>query len=339
MKKLKIGINGFGRIGKSILQIYAAKHFPNLKIAAINFASGNLQKHLHFLKYDSIHGHFPYAIQIDEKTFNVKEDKIKAVFTRNIHEIDWETQGVDLVLECSGIFNSRELSYKHIKSGAKKIIVSAPCKEADSTIVYGVNTESLSPNDEIISAGSCTTNCLAPIVKVLHEAFDIEHGFMTTIHSYTNDQRLLDGSHKDLRRARAANLSIIPTTTGAAKSIGLVLPELSGKLDGAAVRVPVPNVSMIDFKFTCNKKISSNDINFIMKDTAKNKMKGVVDVSNEELVSIDFNNNLNSAIFDTTQTKVIDNKFGRIVAWYDNEWGFACRMLDIAQFIATRFAQ
>lgn len=334
MAKINIAINGIGRIGKNIFRRFFEKEYENLNLVAINLGESNIQSKLHLLKYDSIHGTFNDVDRIENDKIFVKGQSINIIKERNIKNINWKNHNVDLILECTGNFNSKELSLRHIERGAKKVLVSAPCKNADNMVVLGVNHDKLSSEDRVVSIGSCTTNCLAPIAKILDENFGIKSGFMTTIHSYTNDQRIIDGGHKDLRRARAAAMSIIPTTTGAAKSIGLILPNLKGKLDGAAVRVPTPNVSMIDLSFISNKDISSIEINEIMRQNSKGNYRGIVGVAEDELVSIDFNHTTASAIFDVSETKVINKNFCRVVAWYDNEWAFSCRMLEIANLMA-----
>ena len=334
MAKINIAINGIGRIGKNIFRRFFEKEYENINLVAINLGESNIKSKLHLLKYDSTHGTFNAIDKIEDDKIFIKGQSIDIIKERDIKNINWKDYNVDLILECTGNFNSKELSLRHIERGAKKVLVSAPCKDADNMVVLGVNHDKLSSEDRVVSIGSCTTNCLAPIAKILDENFGIKSGFMTTIHSYTNDQRIIDGGHKDLRRARAAAMSIIPTTTGAAKSIGLILPNLKGKLDGAAVRVPTPNVSMIDLSFISNKDTSSIEINEIMRQNSKGNYKGIVEVAEDELVSIDFNHTTASAIFDVGETKVINKNFCRVVAWYDNEWAFSCRMLEIANLMA-----
>ncbi len=334
MIRTNIAINGVGRIGKNVFRRFFEKEYKNLNLVAINLGESNIDAKLHLLKYDSVHGYFSGIDWIKNDEISVKGNRVKLITQRDINNINWSDYGVDIVLECTGSFNNREASYQHIKQGAKKVLVSAPCKNADKMIIYGVNHQNLESNDEVISVGSCTTNCLAPIAKILDENFGIESGFMTTIHSYTNDQRIIDSGHNDLRRARAAAVSMIPTTTGATKSIGLVLPNLKGKLDGAAIRVPTPNVSMIDLSFYSSKETSTDEINNIMKQEVATHYKGIVEIVEEPLVSIDFNHTIASAIFDITETKVINKRFCRVVAWYDNEWAFSCRMLETASLMA-----
>ncbi len=330
MNKINLGINGLGRIGRCVLRaIFELKRDNIFNIISVN-GPASIEEHAHLLKYDSVHGTFPGEIEAQDKQFLINNKIIHLQQERDLNKLNWNK--VDIVLECTGRFNDRESAATHLQRGAQKIIVSAPCKNADSVIVYGVNEEKLTQQDQVISIGSCTTNCLAPIAKIINDSIGIESGFMTTIHSYTNDQRLLDGSHKDLRRARAAAISMIPTSTGAAKTLGLVLPELEGKLDGSAIRVPTPNVSMIDLSFVASKDTSIEDINQIVQ-TTNNK---VIDIAKAPLVSIDFNHNNHSAIFDPFETKVINKRFCRIVAWYDNEWAFSVRMLDVAKLLADK---
>jgi glyceraldehyde 3-phosphate dehydrogenase len=328
MKK-NIAINGVGRIGKNVFRRYFEQTPENCNLQAINLGSNNIAAKLHLLQYDSIHGKARINIeQVTADSIVVNGHKIQLVKERDINNINWADYNVDLVLECTGSFNNKTAAYQHIGQGAKKVIVSAPCTDAHSTIVIGANDENLASNHEVISIGSCTTNCLAPVAKILDDAFTIESGFVTTIHAYTNDQNLVDSSHKDLRRARSAALSMIPTTTGAAQSIGVVLPKLSGKLSGAAVRVPTQNVSMIDFVFNTKEATSADGINKLFQDRSN---RDIVDFVNIPLVSIDHNHTTASAIFDCLETRVIQNKMARIVAWYDNEWAFSCRMLELAQ--------
>lgn len=330
---LNFAINGFGRIGKSILRaLVESSEYDGLNCKAINIGSNNLETHLHLLKYDSTHGVFNRAKAIDDQTIDIGFGPIAVFRERDPNKLNW--QGIDLVMECTGTLTKKESANKHIDNGAKRVLVSAPCENSDATIIYGVNEQLLNSNHKVISIGSCTTNCLAPLAKILNDYVGIESGFMTTIHAYTNDQNILDSSHKDKRRARAAALSIIPTSTGAAKAIGIVIPELSGKLDGIAIRVPTPNVSLVDLTFLSAKPTTAYELNqLFMK--AKEKMKPVLDVATEELVSVDFNHNRFSCVVDATQTKVINNNFCRVAAWYDNEWGFANRMLDIAKLIGN----
>lgn len=329
---VKVGINGLGRIGRCVLRAWAESRRKDVEIVAVN-ASGPIERHVHLLKYDSTHGTFSGEVNGTENSISINGKKIKRFNEREPAKILWKDAGVEVVLECTGAFIKRTDAALHLRSGVKKVIISAPSSDADSMIVYGVNNDMLKKEHEVISVGSCTTNCLAPVAKVLNDAVGIESGFMTTIHAYTNDQRVLDSSHKDLRRARAGALSMIPTSTGAARAIGKVLPELEGKLDGIAVRVPTPNVSLVDLTFTSGKKITTGEINKIMEKAAKGPMKEVLEINHEELVSVDFNNNPHSAVFDATQTYVIGGNLCRVAAWYDNEWGFSLRMLDVASLV------
>ena len=334
---IKFAINGFGRIGKSVLRVLAERRDHNMECVVVNCgSSGDLKSQLHLFKYDSTHGHTVGVSQIDDSTFELNGHKIKAIFENDVSKINWAELGVDVVMDCTGKFTSRDKAMQHIQSGAKKVMISAPADSADATIVYGVNHSILSPMDQIISIGSCTTNCLSPIAKILNDEIGIESGFMTTIHAYTNDQVLLDGYHSDLRRARSASASMIPTSTGAAKAIGLVIPELNGKLDGVAVRVPVQNVSMIEFVFNAAKDTSVDQINSIISAASKvGPMSKVLSYNDEPLVSVDFNHSPYSSIFDSTLTKVIGGRMCKVSAWYDNEWGFSNRMLDVLNLLGN----
>ena len=327
---LKIGINGFGRIGRMVLRAIIENNIKELEVTAINNRV-NAEVSSFLLKHDTVHGKFKAKINHSEKSIEINGKKINMIHEMEISKIDWKKYKVDVVLECTGKFNTKEKSAQHIKSGAKKVIVSAPCKGA-ANIVFGVNEKSLKSSEQVISAASCTTNCLAPVAKVLNDSFGIERGFMTTIHSYTTDQRLLDNSHKDLRRARGASNSMIPTTTGATKSLGDVIPELKGKVEGISIRVPTPNVSLIEFVFSSNKNLSIEKINDAFLKASKSKLKNILDTSSEPLVSSDFNHNPHSAIVDLSLTKVVENKMAKVSAWYDNEWGFASRMCDLANY-------
>jgi glyceraldehyde 3-phosphate dehydrogenase len=334
---LKIAINGFGRIGRMILRAYEeAKQYHNIEIVCINDLTDK-KTNLYLLKYDSIHGLFQGEIKETEDGISIDGKNIKMISERNPENINWSALGVDIVFECSGVFTKKIDAEKHLAAGAKRVIVSAPSEDADITVVYAINHRNLHNSHEVISNGSCTTNCLAPIVYLLDRAFEIESGFMTTIHSYTGDQRLIDTSHKDLRRARAATLSMIPSTTGAAKALGLVLPQLQGKLDGTAIRVPTPNVSLVDLTCTLKKSATVEKINEVMQNAANTELRGILGYNSEALVSCDFNHSKMSSIFDSTGTTVIGNKFCRVVSWYDNEFGFSNRMLDIAEYLATTF--
>ena len=327
---IKIGINGFGRIGRMVLRSIVENNRKDIDVVAINNrAKSEISNFL--LKHDTVHGKFKADLNYSDQSLNINGKKIAMMHETEISKIHWKKHKVDIVLECTGKFNTKEKSAQHIKSGVKKVIVSAPCKGAIN-IVFGVNHNILKKSDEVISAASCTTNCLAPIAQVINDEFGIERGFMTTIHSYTTDQRLLDNSHKDLRRARSAPSSMIPTTTGATKSLGDVIPSLKGKVEGISIRVPTSNVSLIEFVFSSSKDLTVEKINNSFKKASKSKLKNILEVNNDPLVSSDFNHNPSSAIVDTTLTKVIDNKMAKVSAWYDNEWGFACRMCDLANY-------
>ncbi|MAV01881.1 MAG: type I glyceraldehyde-3-phosphate dehydrogenase [Rhodobacteraceae bacterium] len=329
---IKIGINGMGRIGRCTLASIIENDRNDLEVIKIN-ASGPIETNAHLLKYDSVHGKFKNNIEIDNDTMNVGKGPIKVFSSYDPADLDWS--GVDVLLECSGKFKSREKAQLHLNQGAQKILISAPGKNVDKTIVYGVNHDKLTPKDLIVSNASCTTNCLAPIAKVLNDAIGIKNGIMTTIHSYTGDQPTLDRRHSNLYRARAAALSIIPTSTGAAKAIGEVLPELNGKLDGSALRVPTPNVSAVDLTFTANIDTSVREINEIIARAANSSMKNIISYETEPKVSIDFNHEPYSANFAPDQTKVIQDRLVRVLVWYDNEWGFSCRMVDNALLMGS----
>lgn len=323
---IRVAINGYGRIGRCILRaLFEYKRQNEIEIVAINDLSG-IEVTAHLTRYDSTHGHFASEVTIEGKTLVVDGHPIRVLAERDPINLPWKDLNIDVVLECTGYFTHRQDAMKHIEAGAKKVLISAPSKEADATIVYGVNDHILKPSDIIVSNASCTTNCLAPVIKPLSDALGVENGLLNTVHAYTKDQMLLDGSHKDLRRARSATQSIIPTKTGAASALGLVIPELAGKLDGFAMRVPVLNVSVIDLTFNAMRATSVSEVNEIVRN-AKSK---VLHINDELLVSCDFNHNPASAIFDTTETKVF-GKLVKVVAWYDNEWGFSNRMLDTAQ--------
>ncbi len=330
---LKIGINGLGRIGRMVIRsIFENNNNKNIEIKHINNRS-NSEISGKLLKHDSIHGKFNSEIKFDNKSITIGKQKISFSQETNIENINWKKYDVDYVFECTGKFNSKEKLLPHLKNGAKKVIVSAPCKNADKTIVYGVNENTLKKNDKIISAASCTTNCLAPVAYVLNNSYQIEKGFMTTIHAFTTDQRILDNSHKDPRRARSASQSIVPTSTGASKAIGDIIPSLKGKLEGVAMRVPTPNVSLIELVFCTKKDLSVEKINKSFLDESKKSLKGVLDITKEKLVSIDFNHNSFSAIIDASLTSVVGKNMGKISAWYDNEWGFSNRMCDLVKYI------
>ena len=330
--KVKVGINGLGRIGRMVIRSIIENKNKNIEIKQINNRS-DLKNGSQLLKYDSIHGKFDADIRFNEKNLFINNKKISYSRETETDKINWKKNDVDIVLECTGKNNSKEKSLQHIKNGAKKVIVSAPCKNADKTIVYGINHKSIKKNDLIISAASCTTNCLAPVAYILNNEFEIDRGFMTTIHSYTTDQRLLDNSHKDPRRARSAAQSIVPTSTGASRALGEIIPELNGKIEGLAMRVPTPNVSLVDLVFNSKKKLTINKINNSFKKASRKNLKNILEVTEENLVSIDFNHNSNSAIVDLSLTNVVGDKMGKVSAWYDNEWGFASRMSDLAEYI------
>jgi len=333
---VKIGINGFGRIGRNIFRaLHERKDLNDIDIVAINDL-GDASTNAHLLKFDTAHGKFSKNVECDEKNLVVDEKKIHAFSERNPENIPWKDANVDIVLECTGIFTSKSQCTKHIEGGAKKVIISAPGKsDVDATIVYGVNHQTLDSSHKVISNASCTTNCLAPIAKVLNDEIGIEGGIMTTVHSYTNDQVLTDVYHSDLRRARSATQSMIPTKTGAAAAVGLVLPELQGLLDGFAIRVPTINVSFVDFTFSTKRKTSLNEINETIKLASDTTLKGVLGYNELPLVSIDFNHTVHSSIFDSTLTKVINGNQVKVCSWYDNEWGFSNRMLDVAHYFSS----
>jgi len=328
--KIKVGINGMGRIGRMIVRSIIENNYKNIEIRHINNRT-SAEVCSALLKHDSIHGKFDAEIDYDEKHLSINKNKITFSQKTDLNDINWKTYGVDYVFECTGKFNSKEKLLPHLSNGAKKVIVSAPCKNADKTIVFGVNELELKKNDNIISAASCTTNCLAPVAHVLNKNFEIEKGFMTTIHSFTSDQRILDNSHKDPRRARSANQSIVPTSTGASKAIGEIIPSLKGKLEGIAMRVPTPNVSLIELIFCTKKDLSIDKINSaFLNFSKKNK---VLEITQEKLVSIDFNHNPASSIVDISLTNTVGKNMGKVSAWYDNEWGFSNRMCDIAEHL------
>ena len=329
---IKIGINGMGRIGRMVVRSIVESQNKKIKIQHINNRS-NSQVTCMLLKNDSIHGKFNANIDFGDSHITINKKRISFSQISKIEDINWKKLNVDYVFECTGKFNSKEKLLTHVKNGAKKVIVSAPCKNADKTIVFGVNENKLSREDKIISAASCTTNCLAPVAHVLNENFEIEKGFMTTIHSFTSDQRILDNSHKDPRRARSASQSIVPTSTGASKAIGEIIPSLKGKLEGVAMRVPTPNVSLIELVFCTKREIDKERINDAFEKASKRKFKNILEITNEKLVSIDFNHNSASAIIDASLTNVVGKNMGKISAWYDNEWGFSNRMCDIAEKI------
>ena len=327
---VNVAISGFGRIGRLVLRSIIESKRKDINVVAINDLAP-IETNAFLLSKDTVHGPLNEKISVKRNKIMVGKKAITVLNQRDPQKLPWKRLKIDVTLECTGLFTSKEKASMHLKAGAKKVLVSAPCSNADKTIVYGVNDEEITRDDLVVSNASCTTNCLAPVAKVLHEKFGIVHGYMTTIHSYTGDQSVLDTYHPDLRRARAAALSMIPTSTGAAKAVGLVMPELSGKLDGTAIRVPTPNVSLIDFKFVSKKRMSVETINKAMSAASRSKnLMGILSVYSDPLVSNDFNHNPSSSNFDLTQTQVIDGKFGRVLSWYDNEWGFSNRMCDTA---------
>ena len=327
---VNVAISGFGRIGRLILRSIIESGRKDVNVLAINDLAP-IETNAFLLSNDTVHGPLKQKISVSKNKIIIGKKSVIVYSERDPSKLPWKKLKIDIALECTGLFTSKDKAGMHIKAGAKKVLVSAPCSDADKTIVYGVNEDVLGKNDLVVSNASCTTNCLAPVAKVLHDNFSIVHGYMTTIHAFTGDQSVLDTFHPDLRRARAASLSMIPTSTGAAKAVGLVMPELSGKLDGTAIRVPTPNVSLIDFKFVARKKMTTQKINKLMESAAKSKkLKGILSVNSEPLVSSDFNHNPSSSNFDLTQTQVIESTFGRVLSWYDNEWGFSNRMCDTA---------
>ena len=330
--KIKVGINGMGRIGRMIVRAIIENNNQNIEIKHINNRT-NSEACSALLKYDSIHGKFNAEIGFDKDHLIINKKKISFGQETDLSNINWRKFGVDYVFECTGKFNSKDKLIPHIDNGAKKVIVSAPCKGADKTIVFGVNEKELKKNDNIISAASCTTNCLAPVANVLNENFQIEKGFMTTIHAFTSDQRILDNSHKDPRRARSASQSIVPTSTGASKAIGEIIPALKGKLEGVAMRVPTPNVSLVELVFCTKKDLSVEKINSVFQNFCKKQKNNVIEITQEKLVSVDFNHNPASSIVDASLTNVVGKNMGKISVWYDNEWGFSNRMCDIAEHL------
>jgi glyceraldehyde 3-phosphate dehydrogenase len=326
---VKVAINGFGRIGRNVLRAIIESGRKDIEVVAINDL-GPVETNAHLLRFDSVHGRFPHEVKVKGETIDVGRGPIRVTAIKDPAALPHKELGVDVALECTGIFTSKEKASAHLKAGAKRVLVSAPADGADLTVVYGVNHDKLTREHLVVSNASCTTNCLAPVAKVLNDTVGIEKGFMTTIHAYTGDQPTLDTMHKDLYRARAASLSMIPTTTGAAKAVGLVLPELNGKLDGTAIRVPTPNVSVVDFKFVAKRKTSKDEINEAVKRAASQSLKGILGVTDQPNVSIDFNHDSHSSVFHLDQTKVMDGTLVRVLSWYDNEWGFSNRMGDTA---------
>jgi glyceraldehyde 3-phosphate dehydrogenase len=333
---VKVAINGFGRIGRNILRAIVESGRKDVQVVAINDL-GPVETNAHLLRYDSVHGRFPHEVKVSGDSIDVGMGKIKVTAIKNPAELPHKALGVDIALECTGLFTARDKAKAHLEAGARRVLISAPGESADLTVVYGVNHDKLTSDHLVVSNGSCTTNCLAPVAKVLHDTIGIERGYMTTVHSYTGDQPVLDTMHKDLYRARAASLSLIPTTTGAAKALGLVLPELQGKLDGSAIRVPTPNVSLIDLKVVASRKTSAEEVNAAMKRASEQEMKGVLNYTTAPNVSMDFNHDPHSATFHMDQTKVIDGTFVRVLSWYDNEWGFSNRMADTAVAMGKLF--
>lgn len=326
---VKVAVNGFGRIGRNVVRAIYESGRKDIDVVAINDL-GPVETNAHLLRYDSVHGRFPGEVIVDGDTIRVGDESFKVFAERDPSKLPWGDLGVDIVLECTGIFTSKDKASAHLQGGAKRVLVSAPADNADLTVVYGVNHDKITSEHIVLSNASCTTNCLAPVAKVLNEAFGIEKGFMTTVHSYTGDQPTLDTMHKDLYRARAAAMSMIPTSTGAAKAVGLVLPELKGKLDGVSIRVPTPNVSVIDFKFVPKRKVTAEEVNNAIIAAAEGAMKGILSYTRDPLVSIDINHNPASSTFALDQTKVIEGDLVRVMSWYDNEWGFSNRMADVA---------
>ncbi len=330
---VRVSINGFGRIGRNILRAIYESGRTDIKVVAINDL-GDVEMNAYLLKRDSVHGPFPGDVAVDGNDIIVNGDRIRVTAIRNPEELPWGEENVDVAMECTGIFTKRDAAAKHLTAGAKKVLISAPGTDSDNTIVYGVNHETLTKDSKIVSNASCTTNCMSPVVKVLNDLIGIEHGYMTTVHAYTGDQPVLDTLHSDPRRARAAAVSMIPTSTGAAKAVGLVLPELAGKLDGSAIRVPTPNVSLVDLKFVASRDTTAEEVNEAIKAAAEGDMAGILGYEDMPAVSIDFNHNANSSTFDSSQTNVVEGNFVRILSWYDNEWGFSNRMSDTAVYMA-----
>jgi glyceraldehyde 3-phosphate dehydrogenase len=330
---VKVGINGFGRIGRNFFR--AAYKDPSLQIVAVNDIT-DAKTLAHLLKYDSVHGRFEASVEVKENAIVVNGKEVQVLACKDAADLPWGKLGVEVVIECTGRYTDRDGAGKHIAAGAKRVIISAPAKGEDATFVMGVNEKTFDPAKHfIISNASCTTNCLAPVAKVLLDSFGIERGLMTTIHAYTNDQKILDLPHKDLRRARAAGVSMIPTTTGAAKAVAPVIPELKGKLDGMAIRVPTPNVSVVDLTAELTKSATAEEINAAMKKASEGPMKGILTYVDEPLVSIDFNHDPASSSFDALSTKVIGGKFVKVLSWYDNEWGYSCRLVDLAKYVSA----
>ena len=331
---VRVAINGFGRIGRLVLRAAAEAGRNDVQVIGVNDL-GSVEANAHLLRYDSVHGRYPKDVSVNGDSIDVGSGPIKVTAERDPAQLPWGELGVDVVLECTGIFTKRADAAKHIAAGARKVLISAPSGDADQTVVYGVNHDMLEAGHEVVSNASCTTNCLAPVAKVINDAIGIERGFMTTVHAYTGDQPVLDTLHKDLHRARAAASSMIPTSTGAARAVGLVLPELAGKLDGTAIRVPTPNVSLVDLTFTAARNTSVEEINGTISAAAAGPLSGVLATNDEPLVSIDFNHSPASSTFDLGQTQVIEGRFIRVLSWYDNEWGFSNRMSDVAALLGN----
>ena len=326
---VRVGINGFGRIGRNVLRAIAEAGRTDIEVVGINDLAP-IETNAHLLRFDSVHGRFPGEVMVKGEAISIGNGLIKVTAIKEPAKLPWKDLGIDVALECTGIFTSKDKAAAHLAAGAKRVIISAPAEGVDLTVVYGVNHDKLTPEHKVVSNASCTTNCLAPVAKVLNDAVGIDKGFMTTVHSYTNDQPSLDQVHKDLYRARAAAINMIPTSTGAAKAVGLVLPELAGKLDGVAIRVPTPNVSVIDFKFVAKRATTKDEINGAVKRAAEQQLKGILGYTNDANVSIDFNHDPHSATLHMDQTKVMNGTLVRVMAWYDNEWGFSNRMADTA---------
>jgi glyceraldehyde 3-phosphate dehydrogenase (phosphorylating) len=331
---IRVAINGFGRIGRNVLRAIIENGRTDIEVVAINDL-GSVETNAHLLRYDSVHGRFAGEVKVDGDTIDVGRGPIKVTSIRDPKELPWGELNVDIAMECTGIFTARDKAQWHLDAGAKRVLISAPGANADLTVVYGVNHELIKADHKVVSNGSCTTNCLAPVAKILNDAVGIEKGFMTTIHAYTGDQPTLDTMHKDLYRARAAAMSVIPTSTGAARALGLVLPELEGVLDGASLRVPTPNVSVVDLTFVAKRATTAEEINTIVEKAAAGPLKGVLAYDEEPKVSIDFNHDPHSSVFAAKQTKLLGGNLVHVMSWYDNEWGFSCRMADVAARIAT----
>ena len=329
---VRLGINGFGRIGRLVMRAAVESGRNDVEVVGVNDL-GPVETNAHLLRYDSVHGRFPAEVVVNGDSIDIGRGPIKVSAERDPAKLPWAELGVDVALECTGIFTKRDDAAKHLAAGADRVLISAPATDADLTVVFGVNHDKLKPEHKVVSNASCTTNCLAPVAKVLNQAIGIERGFMTTIHAYTGDQPVLDTLHKDLHRGRAAAMSLIPTSTGAARAVGLVLPELAGKLDGTAIRVPTPNVSLIDLTFTASRATSVEEVNQAVTEAANGPLNGILAVNDVPLVSMDFNHDPASSTFDLTQTQVVDGTFVRVLSWYDNEWGFSNRMNDVAALL------